>query len=150
MKKSTYILFKTVGRFWVLKKKVCHNVRKKTIISIEAVLKRCFGKTLSWKNAVHIQGIHMRKCNFIKVALQLYWNHTSACVYSSDFAAVLRTFFCEHLWGNPSASMQIRQTLCYFWCFLHWQSDGPLDGLQWSDLGIWWKLYQWISSHDKI
>ena len=38
-----------------IQKKVCHNVRKQTIISTEAALQRCFGKALFWKNAVNIQ-----------------------------------------------------------------------------------------------
>ena len=38
------------------------------------------------------------KCDFNKIALQLYWNHTSARVFSCKFAAYLQnTFFYEHL-----------------------------------------------------
>ena len=40
-----------------------------------------------------LKGILMVKCDFIKVVLQLYWNHTSAWVFSCKFAA----FFSEHL-----------------------------------------------------
>ena len=41
----------------------------------------------------------MPKCNFNKVALQLYWNHTLAWVFSCKFAAYLQnTFSYEHLW----------------------------------------------------
>ena len=40
----------------------------------------------------------MPKSNFNKVALQFYWNHISAWVFSSKFAAYFQnTFFKEHL-----------------------------------------------------
>ena len=35
----------------------------------------------------------MPKCNFNKVALQLYWNHTSAWVFSCKFAAYFQNNF---------------------------------------------------------
>ena len=39
------------------------------------------------------------KCDFNKVTLQLYWNHTSAWVFSCKFAAYFQnTFSQEHLW----------------------------------------------------
>ena len=42
----------------------------------------------------------LRKCNFNKVAMQLYWNHTSARVFSCKFAAYFQnTFSEEHLWA---------------------------------------------------
>ena len=41
----------------------------------------------------------MPKCDFNKVAKQLYWNHTSAWVFSCKFAAYFQnTFSQEHLW----------------------------------------------------
>ena len=41
----------------------------------------------------------MPKCNFSKVAMQLYWNCTSAWVFSRKFAAYFQnTFSQEHLW----------------------------------------------------
>ena len=41
----------------------------------------------------------MPKYNFIKVALQLYWNHTLVWVFSCKFAAYFqKTFSEEHLW----------------------------------------------------
>ena len=43
------------------------------------------------------------KCDFNKVALQLYWNDTSAWVFSWKFAAYFQnTFSQEHLWGAAS------------------------------------------------
>ena len=45
----------------------------------------------------------MPKIDFIKVALQLYWNHTSAWVFSYNFATYLQnTFFQEQLWMAAS------------------------------------------------
>ena len=39
------------------------------------------------------------KCDFNKVALQLYWDHTSAWVFSWKFAAYFQnTYLQEHLW----------------------------------------------------
>ena len=39
-------------------------------------------------------------------AIQLYWNHTSAWVISSKFAAFLQTtFFEEHLWRTASGDL---------------------------------------------
>ena len=47
----------------------------------------------------------MRKCDFRKVANQLYWNHTSTWFFSCKFAAYLQdTCFDEHLWRTTSAN----------------------------------------------
>ena len=41
----------------------------------------------------------MPKCDFIKVALQHYWNHSSEGVFSCKFAACFQnTFSKDHLW----------------------------------------------------
>ena len=41
----------------------------------------------------------MPKCDFNKVAKQLYWNHTSAWVFFRKFAAYFQNPFSqEHLW----------------------------------------------------
>ena len=46
---------------------------------------------------------HMPKCDFNKFALQLYWNYTSAWVFSCKFAAYFQnTFYTEHLWTAAS------------------------------------------------
>ena len=45
----------------------------------------------------------MPKCDFNKVAKQLYWNHTSAWVLSCKFAAYFQnTLSEEHLWKATS------------------------------------------------
>ena len=45
----------------------------------------------------------MPKCDFNKVALQLYWNRTSAWVFSCKFAAYFQnTFSSERLWTTAS------------------------------------------------
>ena len=45
----------------------------------------------------------MLKCDFNKVALQLYWNGTSAWVFSCKFAVCFQnTFFKEYLWVAAS------------------------------------------------
>ena len=49
----------------------------------------------------------MPKCNINKTALQLYWNHTSAWLFSCDFAAYFQnTFSSEHPWRAVSVSSQ--------------------------------------------
>ena len=46
----------------------------------------------------------MQKCDFNKGALQLYWNHTLAWVFSCEFATYFQnTFSKEHLWVAASA-----------------------------------------------
>ena len=56
-----------------------------------------------------MQQIHRRtpmpKCDFNKVALQLYWNRTSSWVFSRKFAAYIQnTFSLEHLWTAASVN----------------------------------------------
>ena len=52
----------------------------------------------------------MAKCDFDKVAKQVYWNDTSAWVFCCKFAAYFQnTFSWEHLWSV--ASETIRQLL---------------------------------------
>ena len=56
----------------------------------------------------------MPKCDFDKVAMQLYWNYTLAWVFSCKFAAYFQnTSFLERLWVGAST----------FWVFteIHWQ-----------------------------
>ena len=50
----------------------------------------------------------MSKCDFDKVAKQLYWNCTSAWVFFCKFAAYFQnTFLQEHLWVAVSDSSKI-------------------------------------------
>ena len=56
---------------------------------------------------MNIQQIYNRtpmpKCDFNKIALRLYWNRTSASVFSCKLAACFQnTFFQEHLWVTAS------------------------------------------------
>ena len=47
--------------------------------------------------------IPMMKCDFNKIILQLYWNHTSAWISSCKFAACFqKTFLWEHVWRAAS------------------------------------------------
>ena len=65
----------------------------------EAALQRCPWEKLI-KNMEQIyRRTPMPKCDFIKVAKQLYWNCTSAWVFSCKFTAYFQnTFSQEHLW----------------------------------------------------
>ena len=51
----------------------------------------------------------MPKCNFNKVALQVFWIRFSAWVFSSKFAANFQnTFSQEHLWKAASESSPVK------------------------------------------
>ena len=46
-----------------------------------------------------------------KVALQLYWNRTSACVFSCKFAACFQNIFLEeHLWKTVSGFTKVNSS----------------------------------------
>ena len=48
----------------------------------------------------------MTKCDFDKVAFELYWNHTSAWVLSCKFAAYFQDIFLQkHLWRVAFVNM---------------------------------------------
>ena len=49
----------------------------------------------------------MPKCDFNKVALRLYWNRTSAWVFSCKFAAYFQNIFSEHP-KNTSGGLLLR------------------------------------------
>ena len=52
----------------------------------------------------------MPKCDFNKVALQLYWNHTSAWAFSCKFTAYFQNIFSEeHLWRTCSVRIKFSQ-----------------------------------------
>ena len=54
----------------------------------------------------------MPKCDFNKIALQLYWNHASAWVLSCKFVAYFQnTFSQEHVWTAAS------DTCCVTWYY---------------------------------
>ena len=54
----------------------------------------------------------MPKCNFNKAALQIYWNRTSAWVFSCKFAAHFQnTFSQEHFWRAASVEFQLDKPL---------------------------------------
>ena len=47
----------------------------------------------------------MPKCDFDKVARQLFWNHTSAWVFSVKFPPCFHTYFPKNTWNAASASI---------------------------------------------
>ena len=64
----------------------------------ETALQRCFLEKVLWKYAAIHMGTTMPKCDFNKVTVQLYWNHTSAWVLSCKFAAYFQnTLLWEQL-----------------------------------------------------
>ena len=56
----------------------------------------------------------MPKCDFNKVAKQLYWNHTSAWVFSCNFGACFQNTFLK----NTSGGLLLNRCLVYLgsWC----------------------------------
>ena len=59
----------------------------------------------------------MQKCDFNKVALQLYRNHTLAWVVACKFAAYFQNIFSqEYLWRAPfvTAALSFHLPICIF------------------------------------
>ena len=72
-------------------------------ISAEAILHTCSSKNLFWKYWQIYWRTPTPKCVLNKVALQLYWNHTSTCVLCRKFSAYFQNRFSEEqLWGTAS------------------------------------------------
>ena len=79
----------------------------------------------------------MPKCDFNKVALQVYCNRTSAWVFSCKFAAYFQnTFLRKHLWMAASekwkdisyslhflSSKNLIYALCVYLTFIAWYSN---------------------------
>ena len=58
------------------------------------------------------------KCDFNKVALQLYWNYTSAWMFSCKFAAYFQNSFSQkHLWVTASDRLERDHQPKQFHCF---------------------------------
>ena len=81
-----------------------------------SIVKRCSG---------NVQQIYrkttMSKCDFNKVALQLYWNHTSSWVFSCKSAVYFQNIFLqEHLWRAASEFNSMTKTYkeVYTWFIL--------------------------------
>ena len=71
---------------------VTQNCSFKQVSKKYAALKRCS------ENMQHIyRKTPMLKCDFTKVTLQLYWNHSSVWVFSCNFSYFHNTFSQKHL-----------------------------------------------------
>ena len=65
----------------------------------EAVIQRCSYETCSENIQQIYRTTPMPKCDFNKVAKKLYWNRTSALVFSCKFAEYFQNIFLlEQLW----------------------------------------------------
>ena len=54
----------------------------------------------------------MSKCDFTKIAKQLYWNHTSLWEFSCKFAAYFQNIFLQkHQWSAASVHESRNQKL---------------------------------------
>ena len=89
-------------------------VAAKWIVKIEKLRKQP-PRGVPWKRfSENMQQIYRRtplpKCDFKKVAKQLYWNRTSAWVFSCKFVAYFQNiFFQEHLWTAASETSRYTQ-----------------------------------------
>ena len=75
------------------------------------------GRVLNKRFSENMQQIYrktpMPKCDFNKVDLQFYWNHTSAWVFSSKFAAYFQnTFSEEQVWTAASEEVSDNLGVC--------------------------------------
>ena len=79
----------------------------------ETVLKKVYFFNMTQQKFAQIyKRIPILKCDFDKVAKQLYWNRTSAWVLSYKFAAYFQnTFYQEHLWAAAFAHSKIWETM---------------------------------------
>ena len=59
----------------------------------ETATQRFSMKKVFWKYAANLQERNYAECDFNKVALQLYWNYTSARLFSCKFAAYFQNTF---------------------------------------------------------
>ena len=60
----------------------------------------------------------MTKCDFNKVALQLYWNHTLAWVFSLNLLHIFTTTFPKNTYGGLLLSKSFWHWLrTYVWCW---------------------------------
>ena len=75
------------------------------------------GRVLNKRFSENMQQIYrktpMPKCDFNRVDLQLYWNHTSAWVFSSKSAAYFQsTFSEEQVWTAASEEVSDNLGVC--------------------------------------
>ena len=63
----------------------------------------------------------MPKCDFNKVALQVYWNHTSTWVSPVNLLHIFSTFSQEHFWVNASVLILETTWLLYNFSTKRWR-----------------------------
>ena len=98
------------------------------------IQKQSFRGVFKKKCSGNMQQIYRRspmpEYNFNKVAKQLYWNHTSAWVFSCKFAAYFQnTFSQEHLWTADSTICSKIKRVTYqfaFCCCFFFRGNGWL------------------------
>ena len=91
---------------------ICFLSFKINQLSSEAATHRGVPRNRCCENMQQInRRTHIPKSDFNKVGLQLYWNDTSAWVFSSKFAAYFQnTFSKERLWTATSVSFSFNGT----------------------------------------
>ena len=107
----------TVSNYFFLVKLLFAGLKMRRLSMITTFCSKCCWLSMTTTFAAYLQkrcseGMQqiyrrtpMPKCDFNKVAKQLYWNHPSAWVFSYKFAAYLQnTFSQELLWGTASVN----------------------------------------------
>ena len=88
----------------------CHNM---TVMIIYKGIVTFITVTFNWIS----RSSHEEVFYWKGVALQLYWNCTSAWVFSCIFAAYFqKTFSVEHLWMTASELRSLRNLQIFNWC----------------------------------
>ena len=123
-KNSCYVIHRTVIRMFVSVQSCIRGHLKMIFEEVGRDVRMDFAlyfhQTHAWTRFIEIQkqpfrGVHskrcsdnmqqnyrrtpMPKCDFNKVALQLYWNHTWAWVFPGKFAAYLQNIFTKNTSG---------------------------------------------------
>ena len=105
---------------------ICESFNLMRLLDLKntkAALQRCSYKTVFWKYLANLQEPPIPKCDFNKVAKQLYWNYALAWVFSCQFAAYLQSNFIEialRHWCSPLNLLQFSE---------HFSPRAPLEGL---------------------
>ena len=93
----------TLSEFILLSENITFLILQNFVLSIKYFLKQPFRVVLLESCSGNMQQIYRRtimpKCDFNKVALELYWNRTSAWMVSCSFTSYFQNNFSqEHLW----------------------------------------------------
>ena len=106
-----------------------------------------------WKYAANLHENTHTKCDFNKIAKQLYWNHTSAWVFSCKFAAYFENIFSyENLWATASEYFStkgfLKTTLSHISWVLNW--SGTESNTKWQFQQLYHTFIESYSNRGQI